>query len=249
MSEVWNMWHGCHRLSKGCLFCPVFQKDYLYGRNPSVVFKTKSFDLPVQKTRSHTYRLNPDDHLVRTCTTSDFFIEEADPWRSEAWDMIRQRPDLTFLIVTKRPERISSCLPRDFGGGWDNVVISCSCETQYLADRRLRYFMSLPIRHKLISIEPMLGPVHLSKYFEQYPAAIEGISCGGETGNSARLCDYRWVLDLMLECTAYNIPFRFTQTGSRFRKGQKIFCIDDDQQEALAEKSGTSYRTERIFGW
>jgi len=29
MSEVWNMWHGCHKLSQGCRFCPVFQKDYL----------------------------------------------------------------------------------------------------------------------------------------------------------------------------------------------------------------------------
>ena len=248
MSEVWNMWHGCHKLSQGCRFCPVFQKDYLYGRNPSVVFKTKSFDLPVQQTRSHTHRLNPDDHLVRTCTTSDFFIEEADPWRDDAWDMIRQRPDLTFLIVTKRPERISSCLPRDFGEGWNNVAISCSCETQYLADRRLRYFIPLPIRHKLISVEPILGPIHLKQYFEQYPTAIEGISCGGEIGSSARICDYGWVLDLMLECTAYNIPFRFTQPGSRFRKGQKVYCIDDDRQKALAEKSGACYRAEKICG-
>lgn len=52
----------------------------------------------------------------------------------------------------------------------------------------------------------------------------------------------------MLECTAYNIPFSFTQTGSRFRKGQEVFCIDDDQQKALAEKSGACYRAERICG-
>ena len=94
----------------------------------------------------------------------------------------------------------------------------------------------------------MLGPIHLKQYFEQYPTAIEGISCGGEIGSSARICDYGWVLDLMLECTAYNIPFRFTQPGSRFRKGQKVYCIDDDRQKSLAEKSGACYRAEKICG-
>lgn len=45
---------------------------------------------------------------------SDFFQEEADPWRVKAWDMIRWRPDVTFSLLTKRAERIKDCLPYDW---------------------------------------------------------------------------------------------------------------------------------------
>ena len=43
--------------------------------------------------------------------TSDFFLEEADAWRDEVWDIIRQRPDVRFWILTKRADRIADHLP------------------------------------------------------------------------------------------------------------------------------------------
>jgi hypothetical protein len=32
--------------------------------------------------------------------TSDFFLEEADGWRPEAWDIMRIRSDVIFLLLT-----------------------------------------------------------------------------------------------------------------------------------------------------
>ena len=49
--------------------------------------------------------------------TSDFFLEEADPWRPEAWDIMRLRSDVIFYLLTKRPERAARCLPEDWGNG------------------------------------------------------------------------------------------------------------------------------------
>ena len=239
MSETWNPWHGCRRISGGCLSCPVYQKDYRYGRNPSLVFRTKAFDLPVQKSRSHAFRLCPTDHLVKTCTTSDFFIEEADAWRPEAWQYIHSRPDLTFLIITKRPERIAHALPEDWDAGYGNVRIGVSVESQYTADRRVRILLSLPILEKSIVVEPMLGPVRLSKYLET--GEISSVSCGGESGPHARVCDFSWVLDLMLECVLYNVPFRFTQTGGLLKKGDRIYTIGEKDQAMQAEKAGVNY--------
>ena len=46
--------------------------------------------------------------------TSDFFLEEADPWRAEAWDIMHQRSDVVFFLLTKRPQRVRECLPRDW---------------------------------------------------------------------------------------------------------------------------------------
>ena len=138
--------------------------------------------------------------LVYTCFTSDFFHPDADEWRKEAWDMMRERSDLTFYFVTKRPERFFASLPDDWGDGWDNIQIGCTCENQYEANRRLPVFLKLPIKHKSVIVEPMLEQVSLAHFFEQYPDQIEVVTCGGESGPDARLCDCAWVMDLMLEC-------------------------------------------------
>lgn len=42
--------------------------------------------------------------FVYVCMTSDFFIGESDEWRNEAWDFIRQRPDIIFSLLTKRAD-------------------------------------------------------------------------------------------------------------------------------------------------
>lgn len=53
--------------------------------------------------------------MLWVCMTSDFFLPEADPWRDDAWDMIRMRPDVIFFLLTKRPQRVSACLPGRLG--------------------------------------------------------------------------------------------------------------------------------------
>lgn len=46
---LWNPWHGCHKYSAGCANCYVYRMDERYGRDSSVVKKTKDFALPVKK--------------------------------------------------------------------------------------------------------------------------------------------------------------------------------------------------------
>jgi len=55
--------------------------------------------------------------------TSDFFLEEADEWRKEVWEIIKKRPDLKFWLQTKRAERVEECLPKDWGNGYPNVRV------------------------------------------------------------------------------------------------------------------------------
>ena len=52
----------------------------------------------------------------------------ANEWRAEAWAMIKNRPDLEFLILTKRIDRFPVSLPPDWGDGYDNVNIGCTVE-------------------------------------------------------------------------------------------------------------------------
>lgn len=34
--------------------------------------------------------------------STDFFVQEADAWRNEAWRIIKCRPDMVFRLLTKK---------------------------------------------------------------------------------------------------------------------------------------------------
>ena len=134
MHDIWNPWHGCVKCSEGCQNCYMYFLDRQRNRDGSDIFKTKSgFNYPLQKKRSGGYKIQSGE-LIRVCMTSDFFLEEADAWRNEAWEIMRQRPDVKFFLLTKRPQRVKDCLPDDWGDGWENVMLNVSCENQRRAD-------------------------------------------------------------------------------------------------------------------
>jgi protein gp37 len=101
---------------------------------------------------------DPQPRFIFTCSWSDFFITEADKWRAEAWDIIRRTPEFTYLILTKRPDRIARCLPADWGDGYPNVWLGTSAENQKYADQRIPELLKVPAAKRFLSLEPLLGP-------------------------------------------------------------------------------------------
>ncbi|MBQ4290303.1 MAG: DUF5131 family protein [Clostridia bacterium] len=236
---IWNPWHGCRKISPGCAHCYVYRRDESIGKDASRVTKTGDFDLPVRTTRRGDYKLSGESGTVYTCMTSDFFLEEADDWRAECWNMIRERTDLSFHIITKRIDRFLCCVPADWGDGWDHVTISSTCENQEMADYRLPILLSLPIKHRQVISEPMLGGVSMEAALKT--GRIEHVTCGGESGPDARPCRLEWVLNLREECVRFGVPFTFKQTGAVFVKDGRVYRIERKYQMAQAEKSGFSY--------
>ncbi len=227
---VWNPWHGCHKISPGCANCYVYRRDESIGKDASVVTKTGDYDLPLKKNRQGQYKLTADDGIVFACMTSDFFLEDADEWRQGCWDMMRQRSDLQFYIITKRIDRFADCMPSDWGNGWDNVTICSTCEDQTRADYRL---------HREIISEPMLGEIDIGKYLAT--GLIEHVSCGGESGDNARPCDLRWIQEVRRQCIRCGVPFTFRQTGAVFIKEGKVYRLERKLHIPQAKKSGYSY--------
>ena len=130
MHDIWNPWHGCRKVSEGCQNCYTFFLDKQRGKDGGDIYRTKAgFRYPLSKDRSGQYKVKSGE-MLRVCMTSDFFLEEADPWRDEAWEIIAQRPDVKFFLLTKRPERVERCLPRGWGDGWDNVMLNVTAENQ-----------------------------------------------------------------------------------------------------------------------
>ena len=241
MHDIWNPWHGCKKCSEGCENCYMYYLDSLRGKNGADIYRTKSgFRYPLSKDRNGRYKVKSGE-MIRVCMTSDFFLEDADPWRDEAWDIIAQRPDVKFFLLTKRPQRVEKCLPRDWGDGWENVLFNVTTENQRRADERIPILLSLPFKHKGIMCAPFIGPVSIDKYLQE--GQIEQVLCDGENYNGTRPCHYEWVKSLRDECAAHDVTFVFCGTGRRFVKDGKCYAIEGNGLQAQqAFRSGMSYQ-------
>lgn len=245
MHDIWNPWHGCKKCSEGCENCYMYFLDAQRGKNGSDIYRTKSgFNYPLSKDRHGRYKVQSGEQL-RVCMTSDFYLEEADEWRNEAWNIIRQRPDVIFFLLTKRPERVKDHLPYDWGDGWENVFFNVSCENQKRADERIPILLSLPFKHKGIMCAPFIGEISIKDYLKS--GQLEQVICDGENYAGARPCHYEWVKRLRDECEEYNVTFAFIGTGRRFVKDGKTYQIEGSELQAnQAYKSGLIFKGKPI---
>ncbi len=134
----------------------------------------------------------------------------------------------TFLVLTKWPEQIVLGVP-------DNCWIGTSVTDQATAGERISALMRTGAKHLWVSVEPMLGPVDLSRVKFSRPdcedelvdvlrqpsltdrgreiigriAQIDFVACGPETAGgkycSSFLCD--WLFDVQLQCAGAGVPF------------------------------------------
>ena len=241
MHDIWNPWHGCRKVSEGCEHCYMYYLDSRRGRDGSEIYRTKAgFSYPLARDRAGRYKVKSGE-MLRVCMTSDFFLEEADAWREEAWDVIRARPDVKFFLLTKRPARIQACLPADWGSGWDNVFLNVTCENQRRADERIPILLGVPAKHKGIMCAPLIGPVDVDAYLDT--GQLEQVLCEGENYDGARPCHYEWVRALRDSCEAHGVTFAFLGTGRRFVKDGKTYALEaPGLQSSQAAKSGLSFQ-------
>ncbi len=245
MHDIWNPWHGCVKKSEGCKNCYMYFLDKIRNQDGSRIYKVQnSFDYPLQKNKFGQYKIQSGEQL-RVCMTSDFFLAEADEWRSEVWKIIKQRSDVLFFLLTKRPERVEQHLPPDWGKGWENVFFNVSCENQRRADARIPLLLSLPFKHKGVMVAPFIGAVSIAKYLKE--GRIEQVICGGENYDGSRPLRYDWVKNLYQECVEANVTFCFIETGTNFIKDGKRYHMPNKRlQSQMAYKSGLQYQGRAI---
>jgi protein gp37 len=182
---TWNIARGCTKVDEDCKFCYMYRDSMDSTRyNPLNVVRTKTvFNLPLKL---------KEPSKIFTCSLTDFFHEAIDSYRNEAWDIIRQCPQHTFQILTKRPERIMEHLPEDWGDGWDNVWMGTSVGSQK-AISRLHELENVTAKVKFVSFEPLHTRISTS-----FVGNIDWIIIGGESGNENgkyryRPCELEWI--------------------------------------------------------
>ena len=225
---TWNCWQGCHPIGPACEKCYMYREKKRYGQDPSVVVRSKpaTFNLPLRTKEPHSWFV---------CSWSDFFIEEADPWREEAWDIIRECSQHLFLILTKRPERMDTCLPPDWSNGQPNVWLGVTAENQKRADERIPLLLQTPALVRFVSVEPMLGLVKLPEnwsyiqpdgfenngpmtmtfqsFVSDPDASIDWILIGGESGPGARPMNLDWARSILNQCREAQVKAYVKQLG------------------------------------
>lgn len=184
----------------------MFTAQTRYGNDPSVVIRTKTWRDPYRWQREAEE--GDRQELVFTCSWSDWFHEDADAWRDEAWAVVRDCPNLVFQILTKRPERIRQHLPDDWGSGYANVWLGVSIESNRYV-RRAEILKSVAASVRFISAEPLLGPLP-----DLNLNHIDWLIVGGESGPSFRTMDPEWARDLRNRSVTARVPFFYKQSSA-----------------------------------
>jgi protein gp37 len=129
------------------------------------------------------------------------------PEREKLWALIKRTPNLDWLIVTKRSERIAEYLPADWGEGYPNVWLGVTIESADYA-HRADTLRSIPALVRFFSYEPALGPLD--------SLSLEGIDWvifGGESGAHYRPSNLDWARAMKHRCSEEGIAFLFKQRG------------------------------------
>jgi len=141
--------------------------------------------------------------------------------------MAMASPQHTFMLLTKRPERMAEYLGYEYrreriykaSGESDafcldwslpNVWLGTTIWDQDSADRAVPILLSTPAAKRFVSVEPMLGPVVIPA---ELLARLAWVICGGETGPKARPMHPDWPRKLRDDCVAAGVPFFFKQWG------------------------------------
>lgn len=138
-------------------------------------------------------------HRVFCASLADMFDNHASilsEWRDDLWALIEATPNLDWMLLTKRPGNIGNKLPVpfDFDRLYPNVWLGCTVVSQTEADREIPKLLAVPAVVRFLSMEPLLGPVDLTKVSAWRD--IDLVIVGGESGPGARPIHPDWARSL-----------------------------------------------------
>jgi protein gp37 len=241
---TFNPWSGCAKVSPGCKHCyaaalpPRMRRGAEWGEGRARMPASETYWLQplawARKAEAEGVR-----RRVFCASTADVFEDrpDLDPWREQLWRLIGDTPQLDWLLLTKRPERMARWAAEH---GWPaNAWAGTSVENQAAADERVPHLLKVPARVRFLSCEPLLGPVQLGitagdgrfSFFDyglgETVGHVEWIIVGGESGRHARPMHPDWVRGLRDQAAAAGVPFLFKQWGEWIADSQANGVIVD----------------------
>lgn len=166
--ETWNPVTGCNKISEGCQNCYAERMaKRLAGRcgydseEPfKVTLHEDKLDEPLKWRKPRR---------VFVCSMGDLFHEDVNPLDiGRIINVIRECTQHTFLILTKRPQKMKKVLESYYETLMDggekpilNLWLGVTAENQQRAEERIPILLQTPAIVRFVSVEPMLGPINL----------------------------------------------------------------------------------------
>lgn len=228
----WNTVRGCERFSPGCELCYA---EHLSGR----------FSGPGQPYEGAARMVDGDGRWTREPVFIEKALKQPESWRAprrifvssmsdlwwdkvpESWigrvfEIMRKCKQHTFIVLTKRAERMKHVVSRIQPEPLPNLWIGVSVEDQRRAEERIPHLLETPAAVRWLSVEPLIDEVSLAPWL---PAgALSWIIIGGESSQGtreARPMKLEWARKIVEECRAFHTPVFVKQLGSVWAKSIK----------------------------
>lgn len=233
---TWNPVTGCSRVSEGCRHCYAERMakrlkamgSGRYVNGFKVTLHEDLVDLP-RRLRS--------PRVIFVNSMSDLFHEKIPAeFIRRVFATMRECPQHTFQVLTKRSERLRELAP---GLPWpQHVWIGVSVEDGRVL-HRIGDLQAVPAPVRFLSCEPLIGPIH-----DLPLAGISWVIVGGESGPGARPMREAWVESIQLQCQAAGVHFFFKQWGGvrKDLNGRELHGRTyDDMPPIVASRAATHF--------
>jgi len=213
---TWN----CTQVSPGCKNCYALERSRRYHGKPSNGADFTTLPPVIRKKAWKELRKFPDGAVIFVNSHSDTYHEGVSIKTIHAAHQVAiDHPHLTFLMLTKRIERV--WYMRHLLAFPDNLWVGTSIESHdYIW--RLDYLADIPSAGRFVSAEPLLDNI----FFAEHPAfqagKINWVIAGAESGLNRRQFNEDWARQIRDDCIRYGVPFMFKQ-GSHRLSGRNRF--------------------------
>lgn len=264
--HTFNPWIGCTKISPACDHCYAAQQDtYRHWTpegwgGPRKRTSAANWKKPLQWNAQADAFMAQHGRRQRVFCASlaDVFDNAVDPqWRADLFGLIDSTPHLDWLLLTKRVGNVLA-MTKAVGNWPANAWLGVTACNQADANRdvmralRIKPMLSIPVL--FLSIEPLLGPMRLSRLTaldydespegaEVYPLRglyavpdcdwrgpkVDWVIVGGESGPGARPMHPDWAASLRDQCKAAGVPFLFKQWG----EWKPICQMEETEHSAL----------------
>lgn len=277
--ETWNPVSGCSHASDGCRFCytEAMTRRFDKGWKPWTAQNADhNVKLHPDRLKQPLHWRKPRKIFV--CSMGDLFHGWVPTeFIAVVFSIIATAKIHTFQILTKRPERMEALLksstfkdsiggqvahylperapkhwyhdPHKFQWPLPNAWLGTTVENDKHTDRIESLFRT-PAAKRFVSIEPMLGPIDLTRVhsvngiwsvlsntgddWQRSGAKLDWVIVGGESGPKARPMNPDWVRSIRDQCQAAGVPFFFKQWGEWLHESQ--FTNDEQLNKGLSSK-------------
>ena len=224
VDETWNVVTGCTPVSEGCDHCYAKRMANRmrgrFGYDRDDPFKVTEHP---DRFRQPLWWKKP--RRIFACSMGDLFHKDVTLFcLHQMWEVMRECLQHTFLLLTKRPQRMKHFCQwhEQHFGPVRNIWLGVTAENQRTADERIPVLLDIPAAVRFVSVEPMLEPVSLAKWMHPQCEETAGdwgdepdwVIAGGETGPGARRMELVWARQLRDQCAEAGVPFFFKKVDS-----------------------------------